>query len=65
MHADTLTIKQRAALIESAKASYNAEHEASRAAVKAAEGPYAKAVAEFGVARAKAVLKLLDSIPKD
>ncbi|WP_424184517.1 PadR family transcriptional regulator [Actinokineospora sp. G85] len=64
VHANTLTAKQRTALIDSAKAAYAAEHDASRAAVKVAEDPYAKAIAEFGVARAKAVLKLLDSIPK-
>lgn len=63
VHADALTAKQRGALIESAKKVYSEEHEAARAAVKAADGAYSKAVAEFGVARAKAVLKLLDSIP--
>ncbi len=63
VHADALTAKQRAALIESAKKVYSEEHEAARAAVKAADGAYSKAIAEFGVARAKAVLKLLDSIP--
>jgi len=52
VHADALTAKQRAALIESAKT-----------AAKSADGAYSKAIAEFGVARARAVLKLLDSIP--
>lgn len=64
VHASTLTAKQRATLIDSAKAVYAGEHDAARAAVKAAEDPYAKAIAEFGVARARAVIKLLDSIPK-
>jgi DNA-binding PadR family transcriptional regulator len=64
VHADTLTAKQRTTLIDQAKAAYSGEHDAMRAAVKSAEDPYAKAIAEFGVARAKAVLKLLDAIPK-
>jgi DNA-binding PadR family transcriptional regulator len=63
VHANALTNRQRAALIESAKKVYSDEQDAARAASKSADDPYAKAVAEFGVARAKAVLKLLDSIP--
>jgi hypothetical protein len=51
------------ALVDSAKKVYSDEHEAAKTASKSADGAYAKAVAEFGVARAKAVLKLLDSIP--
>lgn len=65
VHADTLTAKQRSALVESAKQVYTTEHEDARTAAKNADGAYAKAVAEFGVARAKAVLKLLDAIPSD
>ncbi len=63
VHANALTVRQRSALIESAKKVYADEQDAAKAAVKAADDPYAKAVAEFGVARARAVLKLLDSIP--
>jgi hypothetical protein len=63
VHADALTVKQRVALVDSAKKVYSDEHEAAKTASKSADGAYAKAVAEFGVARAKAVLKLLDSIP--
>jgi len=62
VHAETLTIKQRTALVESAKTAYTAEHDAARAAVRTADGANAKAIAEYGVARAKATLKLLDSI---
>ncbi len=64
VHASALTGKQRAGLLDAAKQVYNVEHEDAKNAAKAAEDPYAKAIAEFGVARAKAVLKLLDSIPK-
>lgn len=64
VHASTLTAKQRVALLDSAKVVYNGEHESAKLAAKSAEDPYAKAIAEFGMARAKAVLKLLDSIPK-
>ncbi|MCT2588202.1 PadR family transcriptional regulator [Actinophytocola gossypii] len=63
VHANALTVRQRTALIDSAKRIYAEEQDAHKAAVKAAEDPYAKAIAEFGVARAKAVLKLLDAIP--
>lgn len=63
VHANALTVRQRSALIESARRIYADEQDSARAAVRAADDPYAKAVAEFGVARARAVLKLLDAIP--
>lgn len=63
VHAGSLTAKQRAALVESAKGVYSAEQETHKLAAKSAEDAYAKAVAEFALAHAKAVLKLLDSIP--
>ncbi|WP_020497651.1 PadR family transcriptional regulator [Sciscionella marina] len=62
-HADALTQKQRTALVEQAKARYVGEQEAAKAAARAADGPYAKAIAEFANAQNKALLKLLDSIP--
>jgi DNA-binding PadR family transcriptional regulator len=63
VHASSLTPKQRAGLVDSAKVVYGAEQETHRTAAKSAEDPYAKAVAEFALAHAKAVLKLLESIP--
>lgn len=63
VHAASLTPKQRADLVSSAKASYAAQQDAARTAVKEAEDPYGKAVAEFAVAHARAVLKLLDAVP--
>jgi DNA-binding PadR family transcriptional regulator len=63
VHAGSLTVKQRAALLDTARATYSADLDASRAAVKAADDPYGKAVAEFGLAHARAALKLLDAIP--
>jgi DNA-binding PadR family transcriptional regulator len=63
VHAASLTPKQRGDLVGSAKASYGAAHEAARASAKESDDPYAKAVAEFAVAHAKAVLKLLDAVP--
>jgi DNA-binding PadR family transcriptional regulator len=63
MHASTLTAKQRAGLIQTARERYQGDQDAARAAMKAAEDPYARSVAEFGLAYAKAVLKLLDAIP--
>ncbi|TCP43639.1 PadR family transcriptional regulator [Tamaricihabitans halophyticus] len=62
VHANTLPAKQRASLLETAKETYTADLDAAKAAVKAADEPIAKAVADFGVARARAALKLLDSI---
>jgi DNA-binding PadR family transcriptional regulator len=63
VHAGSLTAKQREALITTARSSYGQEQESAKSAAKTAEDPYAKAVAEFGLAHAKAVLKLLDAIP--
>ncbi|MEU3628018.1 PadR family transcriptional regulator [Amycolatopsis sp. NPDC058340] len=64
VHAGSLTVKQRSTLLESARASYTQQLDEAKAATKAADGPYAKAVAEFAQAQAKAALKLLDSIPQ-
>jgi DNA-binding PadR family transcriptional regulator len=63
VHAGSLTAKQRGSLVDSAKATYSAGQEAARIASKEAADPYEKAVAEFAVAHAKAVLKLLDAVP--
>ncbi|WP_199543485.1 MULTISPECIES: PadR family transcriptional regulator [Prauserella] len=62
VHASVLTPKQRATLLESARAAYSDELDEAKAAVKAAGDPVAKAVAEFGQAHARAALKLLDSV---
>ncbi len=62
VHAASLTAKQRATLIDTARATYSQELDEAKAATKAAEDAYAKAVAEFGQAHAKAALKLLDSV---
>lgn len=64
MHAGSLTAKQRTALLDSARTTYQAQLEEAKNATKTADGPYAKAVAEFAQAQAKAALKLLDSIPQ-
>ncbi|MGH3439015.1 MAG: PadR family transcriptional regulator [Sciscionella sp.] len=64
LHANAMTQRQRAALITSAREAYAARAEVAKAAVKAADDPYTKAVAEFGAAHTRALLKLLDSIPE-
>ncbi|AXB44843.1 PadR family transcriptional regulator [Amycolatopsis albispora] len=64
VHAGNLTAKQRSNLVEQARGTYAEELDAAKAAIKAAEDPYAKAVAEFGQAHAKAALKLVDAIPQ-
>jgi DNA-binding PadR family transcriptional regulator len=62
VHAGSLTPKQRASLVDSARQSYTAKLEDFRAAAKAAQDPYAKAAADFAVAHARAILKLLDAV---
>src|SRR5882757_6959110 len=63
VHAASLTAKQRGDLVTFARASYAAQQDAARTAAKEAADPYGKAVAEFAVAHARAVLKLLDAVP--
>jgi DNA-binding PadR family transcriptional regulator len=62
LYAHTLTAKQREALLTSARERYTSEQRFARAAVSAAADPHAKAVAEFRLAYARAVLKLVDRI---
>lgn len=64
VHAGSLTAKQRASLIENARTAYSQELDDAKAAVRSAEDPYVKAVAEFGQAHARAALKLVDAIPQ-
>jgi DNA-binding PadR family transcriptional regulator len=64
VHAASLTAKQRTALLDSARATYTKELDEAKAATKAADDPYAKAVSEFAQAHAKAAIKLLESIPQ-
>jgi DNA-binding PadR family transcriptional regulator len=64
VHAGSLTVKQRAALLDSARTTYSQELDAAKTATKSADGPYTKAVGEFAQAQAKAALKLLESIPQ-
>lgn len=63
VHAGSLSPKQRAELVAGAKASYVARMEEVRTAAKGVSDPYAKAAADFAVAHARAVVKLLDAIP--
>lgn len=63
VHAASLTPKQRGTLVDSARSAYSAQQDAARATAKEANDPYDKAVAEFALAHARAVLKLLDAVP--
>ncbi|MGH9060788.1 MAG: PadR family transcriptional regulator [Acidimicrobiales bacterium] len=65
VHAGQLTPKQRANLVSAARADYLGSLDEARADVKAATNPYTKAAADFTVAHRRAVLKLLDAIPRD
>jgi DNA-binding PadR family transcriptional regulator len=64
VHSATLTIRQRESLVAAARAAYTARLDAAKAAAKAAPDAYAKAAADFGVAHARAALRLLDAIPQ-
>lgn len=63
VHAASLTPKQRVTLVDSARAAYSAQQDVAKATAKETSDPYDKAVAEFAVAHARAVLKLLDAVP--
>lgn len=62
IHAHRVTDKQRATLLEEARARYNAEHDEARAAARAAEDPTEKAIAQFEQSYTKAAIKLIDSV---
>lgn len=64
VHAGALTPKQRASLVESARAQYTAKLDEAKTAAKSATDPYEKAAADFTVAHNRAVIKLLDAIPE-
>lgn len=63
VHSGSLTSRQRADLVGHARQAYGVRLDAARVAAKAAVDPYAKAAADFAVAHARAVIKLLDAIP--
>jgi DNA-binding PadR family transcriptional regulator len=65
LHAGSLTVKQRAALVSSNRAAYGARLDAARTAARGEPDPYRKAVADFAVAHVRAMVKLLDSIPTE
>lgn len=62
VNAGVLTPKQRASLFETAKEAYNGQLKEAKAAVKNIDDPVEKAIAEFGQARARAALKLVESV---
>lgn len=63
VYSATLTARQRESLVATARDTYSARLDAARAAATGASDDYAKAAADFGVAHARAALKLLDAIP--
>ncbi|NIH85234.1 helix-turn-helix transcriptional regulator [Amycolatopsis granulosa] len=62
VHAGSLTAKQRGALIDTARAAYQAELDDARAAVKAADDPLSKATAEYRQQCVRGALKLVDAV---
>jgi hypothetical protein len=65
LHAGSLTPKQRADLLGGSRAEYASRLEAARAAARSELDPYRRAVADFTVAHARAMLELVDAIPAD
>ncbi|QJY44837.1 PadR family transcriptional regulator [Pseudonocardia broussonetiae] len=63
LHAGSLSPKQRAALVGSAREAYSERLAAAKATAKGEQDPYRKAVADFVVAHTRAVLRLLDAVP--
>lgn len=64
LYAGSLTAKQRANLVRSAREQYVEKLDEAKSAAKAADDPYEKAAADFTVAHNRAVIKLLDAIPE-
>jgi DNA-binding PadR family transcriptional regulator len=68
LHAGSLTVRQRTALVERGRLIYAERLAMAEEAVKSADSspaatPYARAVADFAVAHNRAVLALLDTVP--
>lgn len=63
LYAGSLTPRQRSALLGGAREVYAGKLADARAAVRSAQDPYRKAVADFTVGHLRAVIKLLDAIP--
>lgn len=62
VHATALNPTQRAELVAAARTVYETRQDEAKAAAKRVDEPYAKAVAEFAVAHATAMLKLVDAV---
>ena len=65
LNAGTLTPRQRAELVGSARTLYASRLSAARAAARNEDDPYRRAVADFAVAHLRAMVKLLDTIPTE
>ncbi|MBA8823034.1 DNA-binding PadR family transcriptional regulator [Saccharopolyspora lacisalsi] len=64
LYSGSLTPKQRANLVDSARIQYTEKLDEAKRAAKAADDPYEKAAADFTVAHNRAVLKMIDAIPE-
>lgn len=65
LYAGSLTEKQRAELVRSSREAYATRLDEARATARGEPDPYRKAVADFAVAHARSMLKLLDAIPTE
>ena len=63
LHSRSLTVRQRADLVRTARVAYAVRLDGARSAARSESDPYEKAVADFAVAHTRAMVKLLDAIP--
>lgn len=65
LHAGGLPADERAELVRTGREAFGARLAAARAAARGETDPYLRAVADFAVAHNRAMVKLLDAIPRD
>lgn len=65
LHAGSMTAAQRAELVEGTKDQYAEQLAVARKTARGEDDPYRKAVADFTVAHARAMVKLLESVPTE
>jgi len=63
LHAEALPADQRIELVDGAREVFAGKLSAARATARGELDPYRRAVADFAVAHARAMMKLLDAIP--
>ncbi|MFP5023239.1 PadR family transcriptional regulator [Pseudonocardia phyllosphaerae] len=65
LYAGRLTVKQRTELLRAAREAYVERLSAAEAVAAATDDPYARPVADFAVAQVRAMLELIDAVPRE